>query len=111
MKIRSGVILFITAGFLTLFQNANSQTIEKENINEMYQRLVSVFKKIPYDYEIIYVDNCSKDGSEEIFNKLAKKGDTVGIFGKGHEKSMNLDGKNEIPWSDKEAVEKVLNGQ
>jgi len=44
-------------------------------------------------------------------NKLAKKGDTVGIFGKGHEKSMNLDGKNEIPWSDKEAVEKVLNGQ
>src|SRR3972149_10654974 len=33
MKIRSGVILFITAGFLTLFQNANSQTIEKENIN------------------------------------------------------------------------------
>ncbi|MBI3109431.1 hypothetical protein HYZ06_00100 [Candidatus Daviesbacteria bacterium] len=44
-------------------------------------------------------------------NKLAKKGDTVGIFGKGHERSMNLDGKKEIPWSDKEAVEKVLHGQ
>lgn len=43
-------------------------------------------------------------------NKLAKKGDSVGIFGKGHEKSMNLDGKKEIPWSDKEAVEKALNG-
>lgn len=27
-------------------------------------------------------------------------GDTVGIFGKGHEKSMNLDGKTETPWSD-----------
>src|SRR3989338_3800406 len=53
---------------------------EKENINEIYQRLVSVFKKIPYDYEIIYVDNCSKDGSEEIFNKLAKKDKKVKII-------------------------------
>ena len=41
-------------------------------------------------------------------NQLAKKGDIVGIFGKGHESSMNLDGKHEIPWSDKEAVAKVL---
>lgn len=39
--------------------------------------------------------------------EMAKKGDTVGIFGKGHEKSMNYLGK-EYPWSDKEAVEKVL---
>lgn len=38
----------------------------------------------------------------------AKKGDIVGIFGKGHEKSMNLDGKVELPWSDVEAVQKVL---
>ena len=43
-------------------------------------------------------------------NKLAKKEDTVGIFGKGHESSMNLDGKGEIPWSDFEAVRKVLYG-
>ncbi len=41
-------------------------------------------------------------------NKLAKKGDTVGIFGKGHENSMNLDGKKEIPWSDKEVAEKWI---
>lgn len=41
-------------------------------------------------------------------NKLAKKGDTIAIFGKGHEKSMNLDGKVEIPWSDFEAVQKAL---
>lgn len=41
-------------------------------------------------------------------NKLAKKGDTVGIFGKGHEASMNLDGKKELPWSDKKAVETAL---
>lgn len=41
-------------------------------------------------------------------NKLAKKGDTIGIFGKGHETSMNLDGKKELPWSDFEAVYKAL---
>lgn len=52
-----------------------------------------------------------KDRQEAInfaINSLAKKGDTVGIFGKGHEVSMNLDGKKEIPWSDVEAVKKIL---
>lgn len=44
-------------------------------------------------------------------NQLAKKGDIVGIFGKGHEISMNLEGKKEIPWSDFEAVKKTLNGK
>lgn len=41
--------------------------------------------------------------------KLAKRGDTVGIFGKGHEKSMNINGDLELPWSDLDAVNKVLN--
>lgn len=45
-----------------------------------------------------------------VVNDLAKKGDVVGIFGKGHETSMNLDGRKEIPWSDFEAVKKALNG-
>ena len=43
-------------------------------------------------------------------NQLSQNGDTIGIFGKGHEKSMNLDGKMEIPWSDREAIEKALHG-
>lgn len=42
--------------------------------------------------------------------KSAKAGDTVGIFGKGHEKSINLDGNTELPWSDQKTVKKVLNG-
>lgn len=40
--------------------------------------------------------------------ELAKKGDTLGIFGKGHEKSMNLDGKSEIPWSDQKIVREYV---
>lgn len=39
--------------------------------------------------------------------KLAKAGDTVGIFGKGHERSMNYKGI-ETSWSDTEAAQKIL---
>ncbi|MGI5828263.1 MAG: Mur ligase family protein [Patescibacteria group bacterium] len=38
---------------------------------------------------------------------IAKKGDIVGIFGKGHERSMCF-GTVENPWSDQEAVRKSL---
>lgn len=41
-------------------------------------------------------------------NRLAHDGDTIGIFGKGHEQSMNLDGKHEIPWSDQSHVKEIL---
>lgn len=41
-------------------------------------------------------------------NELAKIGDIIGIFGKGHEASMNMNGKKEFPWSDFIAVEKSL---
>ncbi|OGM88501.1 hypothetical protein A2594_02075 [Candidatus Woesebacteria bacterium RIFOXYD1_FULL_41_28] len=44
----------------------------------------------------------------EIALGIAKKGDLVGIFGKGHEKSMNLDGVHEIPWSDKKIVREYI---
>lgn len=40
--------------------------------------------------------------------KIAKKGDVIGIFGKGHEQSMNIDGLKEIPWSDKEVIQKLI---
>lgn len=38
---------------------------------------------------------------------MAKRGDVVGIFGKGHERSMNIKGK-EIPWSDTDKVKTAL---
>lgn len=38
---------------------------------------------------------------------LAKKGDVVCIFGKGHESSMNYRGK-ELPWSDYKEIEKIV---
>ncbi len=56
----------------------------------------------------LFVINDRQKAINFAINKLAKKGDLVGIFGKGHEKSMNLDGKQEISWSDQEAVKKAL---
>jgi UDP-N-acetylmuramoyl-L-alanyl-D-glutamate--2,6-diaminopimelate ligase len=40
--------------------------------------------------------------------KSAKENDIVLITGKGHEKSMNLDGKGEVHWDDVEATEEIL---
>ena len=40
--------------------------------------------------------------------KMAKPGDSVIISGKGHEKSLNLDGENEIDWSDQLVVKELL---
>lgn len=55
-----------------------------------------------------YIIDDRKKAIDFAINILAKKGDTVGIFGKGHEKSINLDGKKELPWSDRKACEDAL---
>ncbi len=43
--------------------------------------------------------------------EIAQKEDIIIITGKGHEKSMNLDGKNELPWDDKEITLELLKKQ
>lgn len=58
----------------------------------------------------LFIINDREEAINFAINQLSRKGDTVGIFGKGHEVSMNLDGKKEIPWSDLEAVKKALDG-
>lgn len=52
--------------------------------------------------------NDRKQAIEFALNTLSKEGDTVAIFGKGHEKSMNMDGVHEIPWSDQDTVNWIL---
>jgi UDP-N-acetylmuramoyl-L-alanyl-D-glutamate--2,6-diaminopimelate ligase len=39
---------------------------------------------------------------------LVDPGDTVIVCGKGHEQSMNLDGKNEIAWSDAAVIQNLI---
>ena len=76
-----------------------------EKINEqIIEGIEKAGKRKGEDY---YVINDRMKAIKFVINR-AKKDDVIGIFGKGHEKSMNLDGKTEIAWSDKTAVEKAL---
>ncbi len=49
-----------------------------------------------------------KEAIQQAIN-LAQPNDLILITGKGHERSMNLDGIKEIPWSDQEVVKEILN--
>ena len=58
--------------------------------------------------ENVFVENDRSKAIALAISKLAKKGDIVGIFGKGHELTMDTTGKGDTKWSDYEAVEKAL---
>lgn len=54
---------------------------EKQNILPMYERVTKVFSNLKnYDFELIYVDNCSEDNSEEVLRNLAKKDPKVKVI-------------------------------
>jgi len=45
---------------------------EKDNLQELYDRLMKIFQQLPqYDYEIIIADNYSTDGSRNILRRIA----------------------------------------
>jgi len=44
---------------------------DEKSIPYMYQRLTSVFKKINFDYEIIFVNDGSLDNTRKILADLA----------------------------------------
>lgn len=44
---------------------------EKGNITELYERIISAMKTMPdYDYELIFIDNCSIDGTRDEIRQL-----------------------------------------
>ncbi len=77
-------------------EEINSQILKgvSQNINQVEGR--------------VFVVNDRLEGIRLAINDLAKSGDVVGLFGKGHESSQNIDGKKELPWSDVAAVRQVL---
>lgn len=79
-----------------------------ENINKQIAE-GAVSSGAKKDINFFVIDD-RKEAINFAINELSQKGDTIGIFGKGHEISMNLDEKKEIPWSDREAVERSLHG-
>lgn len=65
----------------------------KEQLTEDHQKIISVADR--------------RDAIDMALNKLAEPGDYIGIFGKGHEKSMCY-GKTEYAWSDQQVVRELL---
>ena len=50
---------------------------EAENINELHSRIKKVFTQIPYNYELIFVDNASTDNSKELFKTLISQNKNI----------------------------------
>ena len=53
---------------------------EEENVPILYDKLKEVLEKIPYDYEIIFVDDGSTDRTREILEEIASKDKKVKIL-------------------------------
>ncbi|OGZ54154.1 MAG: hypothetical protein A3H62_03015 [Candidatus Ryanbacteria bacterium RIFCSPLOWO2_02_FULL_44_40] len=53
---------------------------EAKNIPELYERLVKTLKRLTSSYEIVFIDNNSTDGSEELYRTLAKQDKNVSVL-------------------------------
>lgn len=46
---------------------------EVGNVRDMAETLTGIMQGLPYEYEIIFTDNCSTDGTKDILRELASK--------------------------------------
>ena len=53
---------------------------EEANIDELYQRIVGVMSRLDYDYEHVFIDNCSTDGSHAKLRALAAQDKRVKVI-------------------------------
>lgn len=53
---------------------------EEANIDELYQRIVEVMSRLDYDYEHIFIDNCSTDDSHAKLRALAAQDKRVKLI-------------------------------
>jgi glycosyltransferase involved in cell wall biosynthesis len=53
---------------------------EEANIDELYQRIVEVMSRLDYDYEHIFIDNCSTDNSHTKLRALAAQDKRVKLI-------------------------------
>ena len=53
---------------------------EEANIDELYQRIIGVMSRLDYDYEHIFIDNCSTDNSHAKLRALAAQDKRVKLI-------------------------------
>lgn len=79
-----------------------------EDVNKIIDEIASGCLKMGFekDKNLFFVPDRQK-AFEFVLGKLAQKGDVLAFCGKGHEKSICY-GKIDYPWSDQEAIKKIL---
>jgi len=82
-------------------------TAEDPRSEDVWAIIRQMKEQVETDHNKIISIADRKKAIEYALTKLAKKGDIVGIFGKGPEKSMCY-GTTEYPWSDEGAVKEIL---
>jgi glycosyltransferase involved in cell wall biosynthesis len=53
---------------------------ERKNLQEFHRQVTEVMQGLNYDYEILFIDNASKDGSVEILRELARNDEKVKVI-------------------------------
>jgi len=53
---------------------------EEGNVQELYERISKVMESQSYDYEIIYIDNCSNDQTVNILRTMAAKDKRIKVI-------------------------------
>ena len=54
---------------------------EEENVGELYAQVRDVFSTLPeYDFELIFIDNASRDRTPEVLRELARKDQRVKVI-------------------------------
>jgi glycosyltransferase involved in cell wall biosynthesis len=53
---------------------------EEANIDELYQRIIEVMSRLDYNYEHVFIDNCSTDGSHAKLRALAAQDKRVKVI-------------------------------
>jgi len=66
---------------------------EEENVFELYSRVKEIFKNLNYNYEHLFIDNCSTDKTVSILEDIASRDKNVKII----ENSRNF-GHIRSPW-------------
>lgn len=78
-----------------------------EDVGKINKQIIEGIQKVQRQ-NLEYISIPDRQEAIKKALKEAKKGDIIIIAGKGHERSMNLDGKKELPWNEKEIILKIL---
>jgi UDP-N-acetylmuramoyl-L-alanyl-D-glutamate--2,6-diaminopimelate ligase len=89
---------------ITIITSEDPRSEDENKIaGEIAQGLLAKNKIEGKDY---FIEN-NRSKAINLAIKIAKKGDVVGFFGKGHEKSMNIGGE-ELPWDEVKEVKSAI---